>query len=104
MGELYQKADICLARGGTTSLAEQKLFNIKSLIVPIPRTHDQMDNAKRYVHHYSDLLIDQTSPTFLQDMEQAFLSLVTYHKPPIDKDIFTEIQQAKKLIREEILK
>jgi len=104
MGELYQISDICLARGWTTSLAEQKLFNIKSIIVPIPRTHDQMDNAKRYVHHHSDILLDQTSPTFLQDMEKVFLSLTHYHKPPIEKDIFTEIQQAKKLIWEEILK
>ena len=103
MGELYQISDLCLARGGTTSLAEQKLFNIKSIIVPIPRTHDQMDNAKRYVRHHSDILLDQTSPTFLQDMEQTFLSLLHYRKPPIQKDIFTEIQQAKKLIREEIL-
>ena len=104
MGELYQISDICLARGGTTSLAEQKLFNIKSIIVPIPRTHDQMDNAKRYVHHHDDILLDQTSSTFLQDMEQVLLSLSQYKKTPIDKDIFKEIQQAKKLIWEEIIK
>ena len=104
MGELYQISDICLARGGTTSLAEQKLFNIKSIIVPIPWTHDQEDNGKRYVQHYNDILLDQTSPTFLQDMEQIFLSLVDYRKPPVDKDILTEIQQAKNLILEEILK
>lgn len=104
MGEIYAKSDICLARGGTTSLAEQKLFNIKSIIVPIPWTHDQMDNAKRYVHHYQDILFDQNSPTFLQEMEEAFLSLRSYHKPPLHRDIFTEIQQAKKLIWETILK
>jgi UDP-N-acetylglucosamine:LPS N-acetylglucosamine transferase len=104
MGELYQISDLCLARGGTTSLAEQKLFNIKSLIVPIPRTHDQMDNAKRYVHHYQDILLDQTSPTFFHDMEEAFLSLRSYKKPPLSKAIFSEIQQAKKLIIEELLR
>lgn len=103
MGEVYQISDICLARGGTTSLAEQKLFNIKSIIVPIPRTHDQMDNAKRYVHHYQDLLLDQTSLTFLSEMQTAFLSLLHYQKPPLVADIFTEIQQAKKLIWTEIL-
>jgi hypothetical protein len=37
-------------------------------------------------------------------MEQGFLSLTHYHKPPIDKDISAEIQQAKKLIWEEVLK
>lgn len=103
MGELYQISDICLARGGTTSLAEQKLFNIKSLIVPIPRTHDQMDNAKRFVHHHDDLLLDQTSPTFLTEMETAFLSLLHYKKPALHHDLSTEIQQAKKLIWEAIL-
>jgi UDP-N-acetylglucosamine:LPS N-acetylglucosamine transferase len=103
MGELYQISDICLARGGTTSLAEQKLFNIKSLIVPIPRTHDQLDNAKRYVQHHQDILLDQTSPSFLSDMEKAFLSLRHYKKPPLQDNIFTKIQQAKKLIWKEIL-
>jgi UDP-N-acetylglucosamine--N-acetylmuramyl-(pentapeptide) pyrophosphoryl-undecaprenol N-acetylglucosamine transferase len=103
MGEMYAKTDICLVRGGTTSLAEQKLFNIKSVIVPIPRTHDQMDNAKWYVEHYQDILLDQTSPTFLKDMENLFLSLRGYHKEEIKKDIFNEIQQAKKLIWKEIL-
>jgi UDP-N-acetylglucosamine:LPS N-acetylglucosamine transferase len=104
MGELYQISDICLARGGTTSLAEQKLFNIKSVIVPIPRTHDQKDNGKRYVKHYQDILLDQDSPTFLHDMEEVFLSLQSYKKPSVDKDIFTEIQKAKKLIITELLK
>ncbi|MDR2540907.1 MAG: hypothetical protein LBD11_03890 [Candidatus Peribacteria bacterium] len=104
MGEIYEKSDLCLARGGTTSLAEQKLFNIKSIIVPIPRTHDQLDNGKWFVRHYQDILLDQNSPTFLSDMEQVFLSLVHYHKLSPERDIFTEIQQAKKLIWEEILR
>jgi hypothetical protein len=63
-----------------------------------------MDNAKRYVYHYQDILLDQTSPHFLSEMEKIFLSLKTYRKPPMDKDIFAEIQQAKKLIIEEMLK
>jgi len=62
-----------------------------------------MDNAKWYVDHHSDILLDQTSATFLHDMEQVFLSLVHYKKPPVDKDILTEIQQAKKLIITELL-
>jgi UDP-N-acetylglucosamine:LPS N-acetylglucosamine transferase len=103
MGELYRISDICLGRGGTTSLAEQKLFNIKSLIVPIPRTHDQMDNAKWFVHHHDDILLDQTSPTFLTDMETAFFSLLHYKKPPLHHNLSTKIQQAKKLIWEALL-
>jgi hypothetical protein len=62
-----------------------------------------MDNAKRYVNHYSDILLDQTSPTFLQDMEQEILSLIHYHKSSSEKHVFDEIQQAKKLIWQAIL-
>jgi hypothetical protein len=36
-------------------------------------------------------------------MQTAFLSLLHYQKPPLVADIFTEIQQAKKLIWTEIL-
>ena len=104
MGELYEISDICLARGGTTSLAEQKLFNIKSIIVPIPRTHDQKDNGKRYETHFGDILLDQDSPTFLQDMEKVFLSLKNFKKSDSKKDILTEIWKAKKTIIEELLK
>ncbi|MBO4204110.1 hypothetical protein J5893_04820 [bacterium] len=64
MGEIYQQADLCITRGGTTSLAEQKLFNIKSIIVPLPRTHDQADNAKRYAEHHADIVLDQNAPSF----------------------------------------
>lgn len=63
-----------------------------------------MDNAKRYVRHYADVLLDQNSPTFFQDLQEAFLSLRSYHKPSIQKDIFVEIQQAKKAIWDAILK
>jgi hypothetical protein len=62
-----------------------------------------MDNAKRFVHHHDDLLLDQTSPTFLTEMETAFLSLLHYKKPALHHDLSTEIQQAKKLIWEAIL-
>jgi hypothetical protein len=62
-----------------------------------------MDNAKRYVRQYDDLLLDQTSSTFFVDMEKAFLSLLHYHKPLVHGDIFAEIQQAKRLILEKIL-
>ncbi len=51
IGELYLTSDIAITRAGTTSLAEQELFDLKLLMIPIPRTHDQLDNAKRYVQH-----------------------------------------------------
>lgn len=51
IGALYLQSDIAITRAGTTSLAEQELFDLKLIMIPIPRTHDQLDNAKRYVQH-----------------------------------------------------
>lgn len=51
LGQLYQASDIAITRAGTTSLAEQELFDLQLIMIPIPRTHDQLDNAKRYVQH-----------------------------------------------------
>ena len=51
IGRLYLQSDIAITRAGTTSLAEQELFDMKLLMIPIPRTHDQLDNANRYFEH-----------------------------------------------------
>jgi UDP-N-acetylglucosamine:LPS N-acetylglucosamine transferase len=50
---------VAIARGGTTSLAEQQLFGLKKVIVPIPWTHDQLKNAQYYVKTYDDILVRQ---------------------------------------------
>jgi UDP-N-acetylglucosamine:LPS N-acetylglucosamine transferase len=59
MGSLYQRADICICRGGTTSLAEMQIFGVRKLIIPLPITHDQQANAEYYVNNYGDHLIMQ---------------------------------------------
>lgn len=59
MGEIYRIADIAITRGGTTSLAEQKIFGLKSLIIPLPWTHDQLKNAQRYHRHHHDVILLQ---------------------------------------------
>lgn len=61
MGVLYKTADIAITRGGVTSLAEQKLFGIKSCIVPTPFTggNHQLWNARWYEAHYGDVCIEQ---------------------------------------------
>ncbi|MEI6672477.1 MAG: glycosyltransferase [bacterium] len=64
MGQLYNKCDIAITRGGTTSLAEQKLYDMKQIIIPIPRTHDQYDNAKWYVRYHNDSIINQRDTDF----------------------------------------
>ena len=101
---LYQHCDISLTRGWTTSLAEQKLFNLKSIIVPIPRTHDQKLNAERYVKNFNDIMVEQSTPTTSGDLQNALLSLKDYHKPEISIDILAEIWKAKHTILDHLLK
>ena len=104
MWVLYQYCDISLTRWWTTSLAEQKLFNIKSIIVPIPRTHDQKLNAERYVKNFNDILVEQSKTTTSKDLNDALISLKDYHKPKILIDIHKEIWKAKHIILDELLK
>ena len=102
--ELYKHCDISLTRWWTTSLAEQKLFNIKSIIVPIPRTHDQKLNAEWYVKNFNDIMVEQSTPTTSQDLHDALISLLDYHKPEISTEkIHKEIWKAKKIILDKIL-
>ena len=104
MWVLYQHCDISLTRGWTTSLAEQKLFNLKSIIVPIPRTHDQKLNAERYVKNFNDIMVEQSKDTTPQDLYNALVSLKDYHKPDMSTDIHKEIWRAKHTILDELLK
>jgi UDP-N-acetylglucosamine:LPS N-acetylglucosamine transferase len=101
---LYQHCDISLTRGWTTSLAEQKLFNLKSIIVPIPRTHDQKLNAERYVKNFNDIIVEQSTPTTSEDLYNALISLIDYHKPEISINIHKEIWKAKHTILDHLLK
>ena len=101
---LYQHCDVSLTRGWTTSLAEQKLFNLKSIIVPIPRTHDQKLNAQRYVKNFKDIMVEQSLPTTESDLQNALISLTDYHKPEISIDILAEIWKAKKTILTHLLR
>ena len=101
---LYQHCDISLTRGWTTSLAEQKLFNLKSIIVPIPRTHDQKLNAERYVKNFNDIMVEQSTPTTSEDLLKALISLKDYHKPEISADIHAEIWKAKHTILDHLFK
>ena len=103
MWTLYKYCDISLTRWWTTSLAEQKLFNLKSIIVPIPRTHDQKLNAERYVKNFNDIMVEQSKPTTQEDLQNALISLRDYHKPEISIDIHKEIWKAKHIILDKLL-
>jgi UDP-N-acetylglucosamine:LPS N-acetylglucosamine transferase len=62
MATVLDLADMSITRAGTTSLAEQQLFAIKKIIIPISWTHDQYTNAQRYHTQHQDILIDAKKP------------------------------------------
>lgn len=103
IGQLYAQSDIAITRAGTTSLAEQELFDLKLLMIPIPRTHDQLENAKRYVQHKNWILIQQDAPDFLPKLRNELLQLKDFKKTPCNRDRASEIHKAKDLILEQMI-
>ncbi len=106
MGLLLKNCDIALTRAWTTSLAEQKLYNLKIVMVPIPRTHDQYDNAKFYVKTHKDILLDSRSETYNQDMLDIFTKHISFKKQTTkqSQDILAKISIAKNIILDAIIK
>jgi UDP-N-acetylglucosamine:LPS N-acetylglucosamine transferase len=103
MGELYAIGDITITRGGTTSLAEQKLYNMKQIIIPIPWTHDQYDNAQWYVDHYKDIMINQRDVAFEKKLMSALIKLRNFKKKEQKKDKQALISHAKEVIVKALL-
>ena len=103
IGRLYLQSDIAITRAGTTSLAEQELFDMKLLMIPIPRTHDQLDNANRYFEHKDWILIQQDDPDFLQQLKNHLLALQSFKKSLSSRDRKAEIRKAKEQILEQML-
>lgn len=64
-------------------------------MVPIPRTHDQYDNAKFYVEHYDDILLDSNDPNYKENMLSIFTKFQNFKKEKVTKDILAEISVAK---------
>ena len=100
---LLKFCDISLTRAWTTSLAEQKLYNLKIVMVPIPRTHDQYDNAKFYVQKYDDILLDSNDPNYKENMLSIFTKFQNFKKEKVTKDILSEISVAKDKIVQALL-
>jgi UDP-N-acetylglucosamine:LPS N-acetylglucosamine transferase len=103
IGLLLKNCDIALTRAGTTSLAEQRLYDLKIVMVPIPRTHDQYDNAKFYVKKYKDILLDSKKDNYMQTMLGIFTKYQNFKKINTKKDILSEISLAKDTILGAIL-
>ncbi len=97
MWELLSLCDIAITRGGTTSLAEEHLFWLKKIIIPIPWTHDQLKNGQYYENKYWDILVRQDTKTFYTDLKKSIVENLSYKKPPY-KDPSAEIERAKEII------
>jgi len=79
MGEILVKCDAAITRAGTTSLAEEKLFGLRLIMIPIPRTHDQLRNAQYYEKHHEDILVRQDE-SFLLHLPIALEKIQGYKK------------------------
>lgn len=103
MWTLCYLSDISITRAGTTSLAEQKLYDMKLLMIPIPWTHDQYDNAAYYVKKYWDILVDQKDEQFLTKLAMTIRKFKNHKKKSTSKNKLEEISIAKEKIIQEIL-
>jgi UDP-N-acetylglucosamine:LPS N-acetylglucosamine transferase len=70
MWYLYSICDLWISRGSATLLAEQKLRNMKLIIIPLPWTwwNHQYYNWLFYEKEYNDILVEQNSSLFLNDI------------------------------------
>lgn len=102
MWALYSIGDISITRGGVTSLAEQKLFGIKSCIVPLPYTggNHQRWNAQRYVKKYDDVCV--TQDVNLESNLIAFLEQYTWYKKQHTQNSKDPLKKVYKTILKEI--
>ncbi len=86
-------------RGGTTSLAEAKLYKIPLIIVPLPVTHDQHTNALYYQKIYMDIICPQC-PLLYKELTKHIL---TTKKKDIYYPDIKSIQKAKEIIYNAII-
>ncbi len=102
---IYCKTDIAITRAWTTSLEEMTLFNIKKIIIPIPRTHDQNQNAIFYKNKYNDHILDQNDKNFETKLEQTIINNLNYKKNTVNLNyIKSKIFETKNTIRSEMIK
>lgn len=99
----YRHADLGIVRGGTTTLAEAKLFDLPLVIVPLPITHDQTSNAQRYVDHYGDSLVHQNSHNFKERLQREITAIQSLKKIHPEEDKSTKKITAQEVIYEHIL-
>ena len=91
MATVLSLADMSMTRAGTTSLAEQQLFGVKKIIVPISWTHDQYANAAYYHKKQHDVVIDAQLPNYLETLDLTLQQHKGFKKKPYDTQSFNSI-------------
>lgn len=88
IARLCQLSDIGITRWWATSLAEQHLFGLRKIIVPVPWTwgNHQRHNGVWYRDTYGDILIAQDDQ-LVEHLTKALQDLIHYKKPSEKADI-----------------
>ena len=103
MSTVLSLVDMSITRGGTTSLAEQQLFNIKKIIVPISWTHDQYANAAYYHKNNQDVVIDTTVDNYLETLDFTLQQYSGFKKNIYDIKGFNSISKVKDAIAKSLV-
>lgn len=104
MARLNQISDISITRWWATSLAEQHVYGIRKIIVPVPRTwgNHQQHNGVRYRDTYGDILIEQND-TLTPQLASTLQQFIGYKKTTQQPDtisVFTPLQTVRQSLTE----
>jgi UDP-N-acetylglucosamine:LPS N-acetylglucosamine transferase len=97
MAILLKYCDIGVVRAWTTSLAEQKLWDLILIMVPLPRTHDQQTNAEYYVRESHDELVVQDDDLELH-LANTLREYLWYHKVLRDRERKKIVSRPKEIV------
>ena len=98
LATIYALCDLSITRWSVTSLAEQQLFSIKKIIVPLPWTwgNHQFYNAVRFSDTYNDIVVEQDET--LHHQIHTFLDKLQGYKKEFDRVNTLELSAAKQTI------
>ena len=100
---MYAISDISLTRGSATSLAEQQIFGIKKIIIPLPFTggNHQFYNALQYNTLYEDIIVEQNE--HMKENIATFIRKLYHDKKHWETVDEKQILFAKETIWEKLL-
>ena len=80
------QTDLCITRGGASTLAELSLLNIPFFVVPLPTAKDnhQYENALYYKKNNSCWIIDQKNFNKIE-LKNMFFNILTNNNEYLEK-------------------